>query len=261
MSLHGGTQMDSKQAARAVIFERKLLILCLWLAAMSLLTWIVSISTNYWYVTRCIGADEEEHPGLPDISRAALLSAHGGLWKSCKTVLDNDTNLPGQAFVITACRNHKVFSVPELPADHPINVLIGFWRTSLAFSVLSVLMQLLTIFFSWYSMRVPRYTFKRLTGCLYFICAGVKLVVIQVQESVVKYENTARPSKLDPDHCTWSYGYSFIMALVCFITNIVCAVCVFYTSGKKKKVHPLMATLHHDHEHMGDDEPVIFSGR
>ncbi|KAF0307141.1 hypothetical protein FJT64_021466 [Amphibalanus amphitrite] len=226
MSLHGGTQMDSKQAARAVIFERKLLILCLWLAAMSLLTWIVSISTNYWYVTHCIGADEEEHPGLPDVSRAALLSAHGGLWKSCKTVLDNDTNLPGQAFVITACRNHKVFSVPELPADHPINVLIGFWRTSLAFSVLSVLMQLLTIFFSWYSMRVPRYTFKR-------------------------------PHRLSVLHLR----YSFIMALVCFITNIVCAVCVFYTSGKKKKVHPLMATLHHDHEHMGDDEPVIFSGR
>ena len=50
MSLHGGTQMDSKQAARAVIFERKLLVACLWLAILSLLVWIVAISTDYWSV-------------------------------------------------------------------------------------------------------------------------------------------------------------------------------------------------------------------
>lgn len=258
MSLHGGTQMDSRQAARAVIFERKLLIACLCLAVLSLLLWIVAMSTEYWYASRCSGEGVPVETGIPGASSASLLSGHAGLWKTCKTVLRNDTHTPGQAFVITACRNHEVFNIPQLPSDHPVNVLIGYWRTSLAFSVLSVMLQMLTIFFSGYSIRVPRYTFKRVTGCLYFISAGVKLVVIQIQETVVSFQTALKPSMIDPGHCTWNYSFSFIMAFVCFIINIVCAVCVFYTSSKKKrKVHGSSAVTH-DHE---DDARVILTGR
>ena len=43
----------------------------------------------------------QEQTGLEGVSRAALLSGHSGLWKTCNTVLSNDTDAPGQAFVIS----------------------------------------------------------------------------------------------------------------------------------------------------------------
>ena len=56
------------------------------------------------YVTRCTGAGVEEPTGLTGVRRAALLSGHAGLWRTCKTVLSNDTAAPGEAFVISEWR-------------------------------------------------------------------------------------------------------------------------------------------------------------
>ena len=53
------------------------------------------------YVTECAGGGVSEETGIPGVSRASLLSGHAGLWKTCKTVLSNETRTPGQAYVIS----------------------------------------------------------------------------------------------------------------------------------------------------------------
>ena len=45
---HGGARLDSKQAARVAVFERRLLMYCTVSVTAGLLLWVVSVSTDYW---------------------------------------------------------------------------------------------------------------------------------------------------------------------------------------------------------------------
>ena len=45
---HGGGRLDSKQAAKIVVFERRLLMYCTISVTAGLLLWVISISTEYW---------------------------------------------------------------------------------------------------------------------------------------------------------------------------------------------------------------------
>jgi len=234
MSIHAGTRLDSKQAARTVIFHRRLLICCLSLAVASLAVWIASLATEHWSVTSCPEGVYVTETGVPGLPEGYLTSAHQGLWRSCKTLFSNATSRPGEADVVTACRNHEVLQTGDLPVDHPYNIVAGYRTMCLAFSVVSILLLLLSIFFSIYTIRLPRYTFKRVTACLYLITGGVMMAMIEVQDSALEYQHQELPSAL-PSGCFWNYSLSFILAWVSFSTLLFCGCAFFFTSSKKKK--------------------------
>ncbi|KAF0296444.1 hypothetical protein FJT64_006109 [Amphibalanus amphitrite] len=273
---HGGARLDSKQAAKVAVFERRLLMYCTISVVVGLLLWVISISTEYWFTVDCPNGAFINRTGIPGLDPGYLTYSYSGLWRTCKTIYHNGT-VPvrasaGSATVpllspevngtepevngtqpevngtevlgtplalitgqtTSACAYMRIKFLKVIDNDHPLNVVIAYRRTCLAFSVISIMLAGMAIFFSIYTFRVRRYTFKRVAACLHFMVAAVQLVVIEVKVTSLQYQNLNVESVI-PDGCTWHYSAGFVLGWLCFIISLFAGVIFLYTSGKKKK--------------------------
>lgn len=286
---HGGGRLDSKQAAKIVVFERRMLMGCTISVAAGLLLWVVSISTEYWFTVSCADGKFINRSGIPGMDPGYLTYSHTGLWRTCKTIFHNGTASPVGADSdhnrnvmiapappltelsgtqpevngtepevngtrpevngterisrplalvseqsTTACTYMRFKFLKTIDTEHPLNVVIAYRRTCLAFTVISMLLSSMAIFFSVYTFRVWRYTFKRVAACLHLMVAAVQLVVIEVKQTSVQYQGQNVPSVI-PKGCDWNYNASFWLGWICFLISVVAGVLFLYASGKKKK--------------------------
>ncbi|XP_023221350.1 epithelial membrane protein 1-like [Centruroides sculpturatus] len=195
--------MAQKSSQRVI--EQRLLIAVTAGCALGILLWFVSISTDYWYYFSAPGA------GIyMNRTKTIFLRSNVGLWRLCRTTIQNGTE---QEF----CR-----------------YFIDYSRTEAVFSVITVLLMLMGLGFSLYTFKEPRYTYKRLVGGIHFFTAGAVLVVIEVLINCLHYEQKYAPGRF-PKRIEWKFGYSSILAWLDFVFYVIAGIIFVICSRKRKR--------------------------
>ncbi|KAG8317437.1 hypothetical protein J6590_026587 [Homalodisca vitripennis] len=111
--------------------------------------------------------------------------------------------------------------------------ILNYTRTEIMFSIISLCVMIMGLFFSIYTFNNPRYTFKRLAGGIHFISALSVFVVIEILMQSIDYEKEFLPV-VHPPNATHYYGYSYMLAWTVFLMNLT-AGCSFMWYSKKRK--------------------------
>ncbi|XP_075230678.1 voltage-dependent calcium channel gamma-1 subunit-like isoform X3 [Lycorma delicatula] len=243
-----------------LMFERRLLFFCTGLVGVSVVIWLISISTDYWFIV-----DGGNGIYINETKRMFLMS-NSGLWRICRKavgvttatgsvyftnvtggytetqeILNNMTNpnfklqSGSKLAVIRRCKLFEMFPSDAIIKSNPMldNTILHYTRTEMIFSVISLLLIMMGFFFSFYTFRNPRYMFKRLAGGIHFITCLSVMVVIEVLMSSIVYEKEHLPV-VHPKKADYYYGYSFYLACLVFICNLLAGIVFFWYSKKRK---------------------------
>ncbi|XP_045625307.1 voltage-dependent calcium channel gamma-7 subunit [Procambarus clarkii] len=212
--------MVNRQAAHAVLVEKRVLMAVTVFLAIGLLLWIIAVSTDYWGIV-----DGGKGIYVPATKRY-FLQSHSGIWKSCRMAYENKT----KEIVVDPCIYHKLF--PKVIPLH--KTFLDYQRTVASFSIISLLVMIMGFVFSVYTFHHTRYMYKRLAACSHVISAGCVLIVLEVSVSLYHFEEANLPNR-QPPGSTWSYGFSFMLAWVSFIAEAAAAIAFGICSRKRKK--------------------------
>ncbi|XP_064092014.1 voltage-dependent calcium channel gamma-7 subunit-like isoform X1 [Macrobrachium nipponense] len=213
--------MANRQAAHAVLVERRVLLGVTVLLALGLLLWVVAISTDYW------GVVDAGNGVYMEKTKRFFLYSNTGIWRSCRTVYYNNTKPPTLKEI---CTYNDLF-----PKVMPLRrTYLDYQRTVAAFSIISLLIMLMGFLFSLYTFPHTRYMYKRLAALSHVVSAGCALIVIEVAVTLFQYEAANLPNR-HPPGSTWDYGYSFMLAWITFIAEVCGAIAFAVCSRKRKK--------------------------
>ncbi|XP_039290167.1 uncharacterized protein LOC111048000 [Nilaparvata lugens] len=241
---------------KQVLFERRVLFACTVLVGLSLLTWLVAISTDYWFYV------EGGHHGIyVNETKRYFLSSNSGLWRICRNALGNSTATKAVTEVVNntggyvetqeilnvssstglklakfrRCRMHEAFPSEQHIKNNPMldKYILHYTRTEMMFSLISLMVMIMGFLFSIYTFRNPRYTFKRLAGAIHLISCLSIMVVIEVLMSSIDYERQ-NLRVVHPPGATHSYGFSYYLACIVFAVNLVAGISFFWYSKKRK---------------------------
>lgn len=85
---------EEKKVQERFIFERRLLLACTALVALSVILWSAAISTDYWFMLR--GGD-----GIwIEVTKRYFLRSNSGIWRICRASFTNGTS-PGKNMTST----------------------------------------------------------------------------------------------------------------------------------------------------------------
>ena len=147
------------QALSLVLLERNLLAWMTGITGLGLVLWVVSLSTHYWLV------------GVSPITNLTTVPhvvwSYSSLWEVCRVERRTYSDL-----VVIQCRNHLVSAEDE--------DIVGQVRTELILSGVSILLMVMGMGFSSYSLLHPKYVYKRLAAALHLITAGIKNKSIEI---------------------------------------------------------------------------------
>lgn len=90
-------------------------------------------------------------------------------------------------------------------------VWTDYRRTVMALAVLSLLCHVMAVSFSFYTFRNPRYTFKRLAGCIHLITAATMVVLIEVVSNGAAFARLHLHSLFPPGSESY-HGFSYYLA-------------------------------------------------
>ncbi|XP_076366169.1 transmembrane protein 114-like [Tachypleus tridentatus] len=221
----GGNRLTA--AARC---EHLLLICFTFSSAIAVILWVVAMSTDYWFTVSA-----PNNGGLyMNNTRKIFLYSHSGLWRICRTSLINVTS-ENDEITSYKCHYHTLFpSDMEIQRNPELDrTIIDYTRTETAFAIISLCLMIMGVGFSVYTLKEPRYMFKRLAGGVHFMTAATTLVVIEVLISSVHYEEKFLMAR-HPQGSVWGYGYSFGLAWVVFSVYLSSG-CAFIIFSKKRK--------------------------
>uniref|UniRef100_A0A1I8FSD3 G_PROTEIN_RECEP_F3_4 domain-containing protein n=1 Tax=Macrostomum lignano TaxID=282301 RepID=A0A1I8FSD3_9PLAT len=114
----------------------------------------------------------------------------------------------------------------ERKLDHTITALL---RTTVSFIGISLLMMVLSNVFAVYSLKHPRYTFKRAAAALYGMTMACLIVCVDLGGT----EDPQRISVL-VEVKAWSYSYSLIVVILSAVANGMAGILFFLYSKKLK---------------------------
>lgn len=235
----------SRSPESVYVCEQRILVSVTGGSVIAVLFWIVAISTDYWF--------NVDYPGGIVLNKTSVvfLNSHSGLWRICKRVVHNGTK-EGEGTTIKSCEYHRLFpSELEIKRDPEVDrTILDYTRTETAFAIISLCLMIMSIFFSCYTFKEPRYMFKRLAGGVNFLSAISILVVIEVLVNSVKYEEQFLSAR-HPKGAVWSYGVSFVLAWITFALVITTA-CTFIICSRKRKGDKAV-----DEYRAREDEPHI----
>ncbi|XP_054281802.1 uncharacterized protein LOC128999361 isoform X1 [Macrosteles quadrilineatus] len=252
---------ERTKAVRAqYFFERRLLFVCTCLVGVAIVVWIASISTDFWFVV-----DGGEKGLWINETKRFFVRSHSGLFKYCRmaignataggkttpkpptaptvdpsveetaTPLGNGTETSPRMLFYRKCKWHDVFpSDTKVKGDPMLDMaILNYTRTEIMFSIISLLVMTMGLFFSIYTFNNPRYTFKRLAGGIHFISCLSIFVVIEILMQSITYEKEFLPV-VHPPKATYHYGWSYHLAWFVFLLNLF-AGCAFMWYSKKRK--------------------------
>lgn len=231
-----------------VVFERRLLLACTVMVGLSVILWIIAISTDYWFTVQ--GGPNGIYVNE---TKRYFLYSNSGLWRICRTgrglaanTTTNTTAVPigpiahepdliSRRPIFRMCKSHEMWPTDAKVKGDPMidKTILNYTRTEVSFSLISLFLMLLGFFFSVYTFRNPRYMFKRLAGGIHFLTCGSVLAVIEVLISSVAYEQKHLPVTF-PKGATYSYGYSFGLAWLVFIMILTSGFTFMIFSRKRK---------------------------
>lgn len=124
---------------------------------------------------------------------------------------------------------HQIYNTSETAEK----TRIGMVRTMYAFSIIHILLAIVTLVCGVYSIHDHRYTYKRLTAMIYILTAAALVVCIEVLSTVFRYTNAYLPD-IYPAGTKYSYGSCYIIAWVIFF-QLLFSSFVFFACSKKRK--------------------------
>ncbi|EZA57420.1 hypothetical protein DMN91_008716 [Ooceraea biroi] len=218
-----------------VIFERRILLGCTVLVGLSACVWSVAIGTDYWYIIK--SPDDKGLPleGIDNIGRR-LIYKHMGLWKGCITGLKPESKNSTNLVHYEECKYLNMFPTEiQIKLDPTINeTTLTYARTQVSFALISLFVMIMSVCFSIYTFRNPRYMFKRLAGGIHFISAACNMAVIQVLLSSIEYESNHVFENF-PKGALMRYHYSLILAWIVFLCNFIAGFAFMLFSRKRKR--------------------------
>lgn len=190
------------------------------------LLWLIAISTNYWVFWDLPPGEGVFRPA----TRTFLLSQYGGMWQICRKERFNETSETSDYCtpINFYPSEEEIERDPE--TDRPI---LNYRRAVTAVAIIGIIGTVIAIAFTWYSVRKPRYIFKRLAGCLLVGCAACILVAIETFHSMIIYEKDHLPARYPPQS-THYFGFSYGLAWFCFVLYVTASLVLFIYSRKKK---------------------------
>ncbi|XP_046654482.1 uncharacterized protein LOC124348344 [Daphnia pulicaria] len=221
--------------------ERRILIFITFLCFLASILWIVSLSTDFWIIVDSVPKNNTNSTGV--------LKSHLGVWRGCIT--NRQQRFNESAAATDGCSYHNLEQDDhELRAKPSVaRTIIDYRRTIVALAGLSLLCHIMSISFSMYTFRNPRYTFKRLAGCMHLITAATTFVLIEVVSNGADFSR-AHLLSIFPEASVWYHGFSFYLAwYVCFQYGV--AGLTFLICSRKRKSLNIM---NEDGTMLADDE-------
>lgn len=209
-----------------VLYERRLLKYVTGVVGIGVLTWFVAISTDYWIIA--IKSNSTETLVDPNVVQSLasypahdrlFLWSHSGLWTKCS--------------VFRNTRYGSDFSECEFHDLTGSSAVADLMRAELCLCIMTILLIILALVFSVYSLIHPRYTFKRIAGCLHLITA---LCMISLFE-MVKTDTHRIIHDHEDDHMLVMFGYSYLLGWIVLIIFILACI-AFFAGSRKRKTLP-----------------------
>ncbi|MCL4141223.1 UNVERIFIED_CONTAM: hypothetical protein GTU68_045756 [Idotea baltica] len=88
--------------------------------------------------------------------------------------------------------------------------------------------------FSLYTFKHTRYMYKRLAACCHLLSSGCALIVLEVSATSVSFAASKLPLR-HPPGSEWHYGFSFVLAWVTFVIEVLATLGFALCSRKRKK--------------------------
>jgi len=88
--------------------------------------------------------------------------------------------------------------------------------------------------FALYTFFETRYMYKRLAAGCQMVAAGCILICLEVSTARMKYETHNLPNRM-PAGATWTFGFSYILAWITFLSQLTACIAFAICSKKKKK--------------------------
>ncbi|ESN98804.1 hypothetical protein HELRODRAFT_94914 [Helobdella robusta] len=172
-------------------------------------------------------------PYFVSTERKFMLEWRRGLWRDCMLEYYNMT--ARDPYTVWQCTGRDFFPTSETieADDETDHYILDYERSIAAFAVITLVISSMPIFFTWYSIKEPRYIFKRLAGGLYFITAGCAIVCIEVFKHFLAYGRRYLPNSL-MRLADYERGYSYYLGCIAVGLYILAGIVIFIVSGKKK---------------------------
>ncbi|UJR25297.1 hypothetical protein I4U23_006649 [Adineta vaga] len=209
-------------SSTAATLEQKTKIIRITLAAtvVSFIVFLITLTSTQWiYVTYPRDFYSKRH------NMTLVRSRYGIIWECFSGRLKNVSTLT------TKCDYHQShIQNNSTPAEQ---TLVGMTRTMLSFSVIHILLAIITFICGLYSIRDYRYTYKRLTGMIYILSAAAMLVCIEVLSTIFRHINEQLPD-IYPAGTERAYGVCYVMAWIIFVQLLIASFTFFACSKKRK---------------------------
>lgn len=207
--------------------DTKSLVIFLVFAGIGLLLHIISLSTPGWII---LELPEALHRNG---SNKWLYEAHSGLWETCRMEKSNhtDENEPKSS----VCESLAMFQSRHNLSNHPEvdDGYLDYRITSAAFSIVGLILLICAMIFGIYSTINQRYMIKRVASLLFIMCAACVLVCIEVLMTSNAHAAARLPERV-PAGSYLHYGYSFFLAWMVFVIELIVG-CKFIISSAKLK--------------------------
>lgn len=221
-----GTVEDT---AAVIQRERRALMYVTLAVVVGLFMWIVCIGTEQW-----VNVTAPEGGIYVNRTKSYFLYSNMGLFRMCKTVVPvSPSGVRGEQQ--STCSFFPVFPSEEdmrnsMEVDRAI---LEYTRSEVAFCSIGFFLIVMGIGFSFYTFLEPRYMYKRLAGGVHFLCAGVMVVIMEVESNSMKYEEKYLAIR-HPKGCSWKYGFSYYFNWITFCIFVLAGITFLVCSGKRK---------------------------
>lgn len=262
------TPATAASSAPVILFEKNVLTCVTFLLFIGLAIWLVAVATDFWIVPVVLLSGSLNGGLEIEAQNRTFLWSHSGMWRRC------DYYRTASATPATGVPSSTSELVEEEDDDIQVECMTHNFsggssnglKTEMGFLIIVLLLSCISVGFSIYSICHPRYTYRRVAGCLHLLTASMLLVIIKFVESeyhICTYHEEyyldgkcEASSQSEIDLGLWEgpklkdgvlvyKGYSYLLAWITFIISILASISFFTWSKKRKHLsHDMDTQLH-----------------
>lgn len=240
-------ELNPALARANFLFEHVALALMTAFACIGGIIWMVAIATDYWVISISSSIQYLIENGYDSTGSDVFLWSYSGLWRRCDVFYKSGAP-PLDNITVSSIENHETrcdFHPLSKSDDdysgtgaHPADIV----RAEMSIVILVVIMMSLALGFSVYSLKFPRYTYKRLAATLHAFTAIILFVIVELVKSGEHPGYIETSKKLEPNISEDTiqvenfHGYSFLLAWTALLVFVSTAISFLCMSGKRKNL-------------------------